>query len=506
MTRGGVVDNPNRLTIGQRLRFLAKDSLLYGGAAAFNKAFALITFPLLARHFTVQAYGIIDFFTVLASLLTILFVFGQDTAVARFFYDHVDAEPRREVVSESLAFQLLVILALVPPAWLLADLLAPRLSDAPEAVVLLRLVLCQIPFLLLINFSQNILKWTFSRARFLVVSVGSTTCSVAALLLGILVYDIGVVGVIAVYLATQAAFSLLGLWFVRGWLIRPRRWAFLRPMLLFAAPYGIVATVSAFIPALERTLIAEYLGSRELGLFAAGAKVAMLISLPIAAFQIAWGPFSLAIHKERDAAETYNWVLKVFAVAILAWVLVLTALADPVIRLLAGAQYAGASIVVFGLALGFALEATGWITSIGIGLSKRSYLNLYAYGAFLAVSLVGIYGLLKVFGLVGVAWGAMLGHLAKTGLESWLAQRAYPMPWEYAGVVRLSLLTIGVGVLSQIATWTSGSSAGAAVAALGVLLVLACGYLLVFDREDRNRIRGVLSRALHARMPSNSSL
>ena len=63
--------SPNNLSLKGRLGFLAKDSVLYGGAAALNKVFSLSTFPLLARHFSVAEYGLVDMFMVFASFITI---------------------------------------------------------------------------------------------------------------------------------------------------------------------------------------------------------------------------------------------------------------------------------------------------------------------------------------------------------------------------------------------------------------------------------------------------
>ena len=71
--------DPSGLTLIESLKFLLKDSALYGGAAAVSKALALITFPLLARHFTVTEYGVLDYFLVLTSLMTIFFIFGGIT-------------------------------------------------------------------------------------------------------------------------------------------------------------------------------------------------------------------------------------------------------------------------------------------------------------------------------------------------------------------------------------------------------------------------------------------
>ena len=96
----------------------------------------------------------------------------------------------------------------------------------------------------------------------------------------------------------------------------------------------------------------------------------MLISLPMSAFEIAWGPFALSIFKEKDASESFRHVLRVFAVLIFMMVLALTALAGPVLQILGSARYEGGAVVVFAVAMGLALQAVGSITSVGIVFRK----------------------------------------------------------------------------------------------------------------------------------------
>ena len=163
------IPSPVGLSQRDRLSFLLKDSVLYGGAAAISKAFALITFPLLARHFSVEAYGILDYFMVLASFLAILFIFGQDSAVARYFYEHEDTADRCQLISQSLVFQLAGLTLILPLLWWGVEWISKVLIDAEGSVRFFKIVIFQLPFLLLINFSQNLLKWTYARAKFLVM-------------------------------------------------------------------------------------------------------------------------------------------------------------------------------------------------------------------------------------------------------------------------------------------------------------------------------------------------
>lgn len=490
------IENPAGLSVGGRLRFLARDSLVYGGASAFNAAFSLITFPLLARHFSVADYGLVDLFGVAAGFLAIAFVFGQDSAVARFFYEYEDTDRRRQIVSQSLVLQLCVTAAVLPLLWLAAGYLGGILSDFSEAELLMKLVLLQVPFQVLVNFSQNLLKWTFSRTRFIVISMGSVVVRVLLLIVAVFWFDVGVVGVFVIVLVVQAGFGLLGTFLVRHWVTRPVDYGFLRELLPYALPYGVICSIAAFSPAMERSIVSGLLGGNDLGLYAAGAKVAMLIALPIQAFQTAWGPFSLAIHKEADAATTYNWILKGFTLAICSLVLVLTLLANPVIRLLASDRYAGAAVVVFPLAIGLAVQATSWITEIGIGLSKRSYLSLYVYGVFLVVSGLSIYSLAQSMGLVGAALGAMTGYIAKAVHATYLAQRAYRLPWPLKRVVVLIAFTLLVGLFGQAVSMSAGTFAGTLLLSLGLLMLSPMGWLWLFNHDERLRILLFLTRCL----------
>jgi len=482
------------LNLEGKLKFLLRDATLYGVAGAISKAFALITFPLLARHFSVQEYGVLDYFLVLAGLLAIVFVFGQDSAVARYFYEHEAKDDRQQLISQSLAFQLGGVVILLPMLWLGADWVTGLLIEATDRVLLYKIILVQLPFLLLINFSQNLLKWTFARARFLMMSLGYTLVHACLLVLAVLVFDVGVVGVLTVSLATSFVFGLLGIFLVRQWLVRPREFGRLREMLPFAVPYGVICVAGSFSPILERTLTDSLLGVESLGLFAAASKLAMLMSLFLSAFQIAWGPFSLALYKQADSGQTYNWVFKIFSLTVCLAALVLALLAPPLLTFLATDRYIGALVVVFPLAMGLAIQATGWISELGITISKRAYLNLYAYAVSVLLTLGAILFFAPAFGLLGVGLGVLVGQIAKAVVASWLAQRVYPLPWQYKPVVFVIISTLICGLLSNWILHQFGVWIGSVFYLVSIFLVISLGWLVMLTQAERVRVRELLSQ------------
>jgi len=480
--------SPADLSLRGRLGFLLKDTALYGGSAAVSSVLALVTFPLLARHFSLVEYGVLDYFLVLASFMAISFVFGQDSAVARYFYEHEDTDQRRQLISQSLLFQLAVLAMLAPLLWAGAEWIAHFLVATPESVRLFRIVLLQLPFLLLINFTQGLLKWTFARNQYLMMAIGFAFTHTACLVVAVLVFDVGIEGVLWVGLGTNTVFGLLGLFFIRKWLVLPSDFRRVREMLPFAVPIGIVCVVGAFSPTLERTLTADLLGVEALGLYAVATRIAILIGLVVSAFQTAWGPFSLSLHKQADAAQTFNTVLKLFSLVMCLMVLTLTLLAQPLIALLASDRYADAAVVVFPLAMGLAIQATSWISEIGIGLSMRSYLNLYAYGAALASTVLGIVVLAPTLGLLGVGLGVMIGFMVRALVASWLAQHAYPLAWNYQPTVMVMGVTLTLGLLG---TWVGqhwGEPAHTLMLGLGLVGLLVLGWRVLFNSLERQQV------------------
>jgi O-antigen/teichoic acid export membrane protein len=468
------VEDPSKLNNRQRLKFLAKDTALYGGAKALSLAVGFITFPVVAHHFSVADYGLIDMLSVMGAFLATMIVFGQDSAIARYFYEYTDTQVRRQLISQSLLLQILICFIVCLLVLMSLSFLSPLLGDVThdQLTLLLLLVVMQVPFNVLLSFSQNLLKWSFARKEFMAISLGSTLVSAFGIIIGIAFLGFDIIEVFYTYLMVRFIFGCLGMYFCRQWIVWPQNYKYAREMIPFALPFGLICVIASLVPLMERSLVSRFLGADDLGLFAVGAKVAMLISLPITAFQTAWGPFSLSIHKESNAGATYGTVLKIVTLLLSIAVLALTFMAQPIIQLLASERYMGAAFVVFPLAMGLMIQGVSWITEIGVGISKQARLQLYVYLVYLAATAGAIIILAQVYGLVGVAWGTMFGYTVKSIVTSYFAQRVYPLPWPFFSVVAL---IFGVALLGGVGSIFQGSTT--LVESIGLLIV---AILLLF--------------------------
>jgi O-antigen/teichoic acid export membrane protein len=483
---------PNKLGQLERFKFLLSDAAVYGLGGALNKVLALFTFPLLARYFSVEQFGVIDLLNTSVVLLVTLLVFGQDSAVARFFYDDDNSNRRRQVVSQSLVFQIIIIAVVSPILWFNSGLIAEKFSLTTDGEQIIKLLILQAPFFVLINFSQGLLKWTFKRNQFLFISVGSALVSLFGVVLGLTLFEFDVASLFTLYLMTRVTFGLFGVYLVRQWLTWPSDFKILKAMLPFAVPFGLICMTASFLPVFERSVALNYIGAQELGLFAAGAKVALIISLPINAFETAWGPFSLSIFKENDATRTYQLMLPLFTVFVCCMVLFLTAISESLLVLLVSDEYRGAGIVVFALSLTKAIEAIGGITGLGISLAKKSYYKLYSYLIMILVAFLVLPLLSKNFGLAGLAFGSLIVMGIWAIMETYLSQRIHPIDWRFTTTILILFITFIFGSVHQITLNSYIFTGVSIIPLLGILPIMFVAWFRVFNVAERSSLTNSL--------------
>ncbi len=463
-------------SVGDRLKFLLGDSALYGGGAAVAKAFTVLLVPVLTRLLTPADYGVVDVLAVTGAIVVFLATVGQDSAVARFFYETDDEDERRRIVTQALAIQVVLSLLLAVGLLALSGVMARRFLGDEALVGAVRIIAVGVPFTVLLQFARNLLKWTFRRVEFLIVSVGWALCVFLLTLWWVAVRGAGVYGVLYAQLAATIFVSLLGLAFCARHLVGRPGGVHFGALLRFGWPYMVVGLLGALVPAVDRSYVTGVMGLDAMGEYAVGYKLAFLLLIPVSAFQTAWSPMALAIYRERDAVETYDRVLLLFVVAVSLVAGVLGVLAHRVVAVFATPEFLAGSVVVLPLAFALVLEGGSWIAGIGVDLSKRTYFSVISYVLGLAVALLGIALLIGPFGLAGVAYGVLLGKASQAVSYAVFGHLAYPMRFSVGGPVLVVGASFAVGVTHQ---WLGNGGVLHEVLAVIALLLIAVVSLRV---------------------------
>lgn len=491
-------------TTGQRLRFLLSDTALYGGASAAMRLLSLFTIPVLTRVLSAGEFGAMDALSIWAAVLVLFATLGQDSAVARFFYEDEGTPRRQQMISQALTTTtILSILVALLFAAIAPHVVSATLAD-PQFVPAARIAAMTIPFTVVAQYFRNLLKWTFSRAGFLFVSLGSTATVVALSILFVTRFDSGVIGVFWAQLIGQSFFAIAGAVLCRRWIVWPRYSAIHVDLLKFGWPYMLIGLLSVAIPAIDRVFISRITGLAALGEYAVGYKLGSLVLFATFAFQTAWGPFSLAIFKEHDAAETYNHALSLYVGVVSIMVFVLAVAAEPVLAVFASRRYAGSAAVVLPIAFGFFAESIGWIMGIGIDLSKKTWGSAMSYCAGLAMAALLMYLLIPRFGILGAAFGTMLGRCAQAIAYTLFACSVYPLRYRWARPIAVASFCFVFAYVIRALTGPAGLPV-ASTRAIGVIVFVVFVWIVGLTRTERSQVTAAIRAAIGAHRPIEGS-
>lgn len=477
----------------KEIKFLAKDSFVYGGANAVSKIFSIILFPLLARHLGPEEFGIYDYFMVLISYITVLFVFGQDSAIARFVFEFEKSADKSNIISLSLAIQLLGVIIAVPVAYVNVDKIVSLLKfQNSEVVFYIKLTLIQVPLLICMNFAQNLLKWTFQRNKFLILTLGYAALNSIILITSINSIDIKLRDVLIINFICNLIFTVIGIYYIKSWLVIPRRIIYIKQLMNYAVPFGVVCAVSGLMPTIERTLILNVLGPEHLSQYAVAYKIAMLLSLLIVSFQTAWGPFSLNYYKNENAQKLFNIILKLFTLIMSVVLLTMVAFQAIAIKIFAGSAFNNASTLIFPLGLGIAIVAISSIVEIGIDISKKTYLHLYSYIVEVIITTMGIFLFAKEYGIYAVVLSNLLGKITKSSISIYFSNKVYRSNWDIAKNLCLILYTFIAGTAINFISNNYGLVHAISALFPIAILILSIFYYIILSVEEKNELEKII--------------
>lgn len=406
------------------------------------KLFSIFTVPILTRILSREEFGVIDGIGIFASIFTPIMVMGMDSAIARFFYETDDENRKKQVVSQGLLIETILTLTVCSVIYINAKPLLQLYLDTPFYTPYFRIVVISMLFSVVVMFSQNLLKWTLARNRYLFISLGSTVLTVALTIVLVWVFKFGVSGVFLAHMISNILFSVVGIGCTKHLIVFPKNLEFIKPLLKFGWPTMFVALASALVPSIDRYFISNYLNLGMLGVYSVGLKISGLIQLPVLGFQTAWGPFAFAIYKEKDAGETYDKVFHYYTILLTLAALLIVVGAEPLVRVFASAKYLESIPIVLPLVFGVLVDSLSWISGIGIGLSKKTVYKAVSYVVALVTSLVAIRLLIKPFGLTGVVYGLLISKIVLTFVKTRFAYKLYHIRFNFKRVI--SIATAGL--------------------------------------------------------------
>jgi O-antigen/teichoic acid export membrane protein len=449
------------------LKAFLKDSLIYSISNILARGINMLLVPFYTRVLSPSDYGLIDIITVVIAIINPLLTFEISQGIARFYCETKSKIEQKQYASTALWFtictySIFVIASFLIPTSLLKQIFNEQMNTTLYMATIAYLWSNGLTYLI-----QNQLKWSLRSKLCAISSLTCTVISVTFTIIFVVVFKLGVLGVILGLTIGNLFSGLLGVYYTRdiyGFVFDVDK---LKQLISFSIP--LVPSILGVMVALyiDRLVIKEFLSLREVGLYGIGYRISTIVNLLMVGVQGALMPLVYKHYQEENTPVEIARIFRYFIAFALLIFGGLTVFSQEILILLTTPQYYDAGKVIPFLVLAVVLSGM-FIFSPGLGIAKKTklvaVLNIVSAVINTLLSLM----MVPLFGIIGAALGTLLSSLMMFIAYQFFSQKIYFIPHDWQKII---VSAIGIIVLSTL---------GVIIHSNELLLTLAVKIILMF--------------------------
>ena len=464
------------------MKSLARDTAIYGLSSIVGRFLNYLLMPLYTHVISASqgGYGVVTNLYAYTALVLVMLTFGMETTFFRFA-NKEDDKPDT-VFTTAFALVTALALAFLLGVWWRADGIAALLGYSGHVSYILMMAMVvsldaiqAIPFCLL-RYQGHAVRFACLKLLFIVLNIG--------LNLYFFLW-VGVTDVWYVFMLNLVCTGIISFFFVPD-LLRIR-WHFslslLWRMLGYSWPILVLGIAGILNQAVDKMIYPlvcpdQAEGIRQLGIYGACVKVAMIMAMITQAFRYAYEPFVFARSRDADQRQTYALGMKYFIIfTLLAFLCVMGGM--PLLKHLIGAGYReGLGVVPIVMAaeimMGVYFNLSFWYKLIDKTIFGAVF-SLAGCTVLIAVNVLFI----PRYGYMACAWGGFLGYATAMVLSYVVGQHYSPIRYPLGSIAVYVLLA---AFLYGLMTLVPGQWPDVARLAVNAVLVMAyVGHVLWHD-------------------------
>ncbi|MEM7125477.1 MAG: oligosaccharide flippase family protein [Chloroflexota bacterium] len=401
---------------GRRLAELGKDFFVYGLMAGLSRLTGFFLLPIFTRAFSVDQYGTIDIVVTLTALLSIVASLSFPSAVQRYFFTLDTDQDRASLVSTLVVVAAIFGCGLLALGILLSRAISNILLGSPEGAIYIVLGFLAAAFTAISRILQIVLRMERRIVRFNLLSLFYSLSYAGLALFFVFGQGTGLIGVfLASVLAAAIQLFVTILW-THQFFTTKLSLQKLRRSFRYSLPLLPAVMVHWVNEQSNRLVLLTYLGLGSVGIFSAGARLALLIRLPVSIFQQAWGPYGMTVINlpDKERKQFYRQVLNYYSGLFVCLGLVLVSIAPEAFRLMVPPEYYQGYVVIPWIVGAAILHTSGSITVFGALIQEKTIANTIAAWSGAIVNVLLTILLIPQFGLGGAAIGMFAAEFVFT--------------------------------------------------------------------------------------------
>ncbi|HOG75060.1 MAG TPA: oligosaccharide flippase family protein [Candidatus Marinimicrobia bacterium] len=434
------------------IRSLTKQTLIYGVGTILARLVTFLLLPLYTNILPAAEYGLASLVFAFNGFMIIIFNYGLDSAMMRYYGESTEPAVRKRLLSTSIWLTISTSLILSGLIYGYSGFLGRvLLGDAARgellrysAGILFFDAIAHVPFALL-RLEEQPIRFMSIRLLNVIMMFGLNIYFVAHL-------QRGVAGIFQSNLITSAVTTTILFILIIPRLSLQFSGESARNLILFGLPFIPAGLATVCMEMLNRYILEHLMGLEAVGVFSAGFKLGIFMLLLTNAFYYAWQPFFLKAGPQESSRLLFARIFTYFVLVELIFWLVLTALMPEIVRFhigqiyLIGKEYQSCEPMVPIILMGYVFLGIYQMFLPGIYFEKKTrylaYLTIFA-----ALVNVGFnFILIPSLGILGSAFSSLIGYFTLAVCSYFVSQRLFRVPYELRRVGLLFLLTLAGGI------------------------------------------------------------
>lgn len=428
-----------------RIKQLGSDSVVYGFGGALAKCVGFCLMPLYTRVFSPSDYGTIDVLVVVSGLLGALLVMGMDSAQSFYFSQEKERgiTAQSSVVTAILQWRLVWGIPVLILAVSVSPLINTALFDGRLSWHYFAFAFVGTFFVSLMSQSIGVFRLLYQPWRFIGISLGHTLLAAAITVTGVLCFRLGILSFFVGMALSAAVLGCIAWGTIRRYLDLFRWHTEWWPRVIrFGAPLMPATLAMYVLNTADRWFLIHYRGTEEVGVYAIGAKFAMLVAFVAGAFRKAWWPVAMDAINSPDGSMFFRVISRLYLGVASAGIVLLTALAPILVNWLTPPQFHGGYAIVGILSWHSVFYGFFLIGSIGIWKAEKTYWVSIGMALAAVLNIVLDFLLVPRYGGVGAAIGTSISFFVWNIFTFCISEKLWPVQFP----VKILALQVFLGV------------------------------------------------------------
>jgi len=436
------------LSIGNQIKSLARHSSVYSISTFIQRALGLIMTPVYTDTAYLadrSAYGDLALAYTLIAFLTIVYLYGMDSALLRYFF--IGEYSRKDVYKTAFAGVLVNSLILSGLLILFAAPLASLVFGNAGYHMLVIFAAVILFFDSIGNLPYNILRAEERSATFSIIRIGRFLTELALNILFVVFLKKGVAGILYANILASILNLIVLLPFQQKYLKGKFNWDLFRTLTAFALPMLPNGLAYLTVEVSDKYLMRVLLDKDTLGVYSANYKFGSMMLLLVMAFRTAWQPFFLKVAGQENAKKIYAKVLTYFTLISVFAVTAGIYFIEYIVRLpyapgktIMGQSYWEGNLIIPIILTSYIFYGIYVNLTVGVYIIKKTRLMVLFTGLAALVNVGSNLYLMPAYGMMGAAAATLLSYITMAAAIFIANQKIYTVKYEYGRLLFLLIL------------------------------------------------------------------